>query len=81
MLKCSCKMVNTLPSEIFKVSAISHNFNLRSPKPILWTFFMFSEAIAEFGRPERLASLVFIRPRLKSANHFSTFCLDGTEIG
>ena len=27
MVKCSCKMVNTLPSDIFKVSAISRNFN------------------------------------------------------
>ena len=30
MLKFLCKMVNTLPSDIFKVSAILQNFNLRS---------------------------------------------------
>ena len=40
--KDSCKIVNTLPSVIFKVLVISHNFNLRSPKTILWTFVMFS---------------------------------------
>ena len=30
--KDSCKIVNTLPSDIFEVSAISRKFNLRSPK-------------------------------------------------
>ena len=30
--KDSFKIVNTLPSDIFKVAAISHNFNLRSLK-------------------------------------------------
>ena len=38
-----------LPSDIFKVSAISRNFNLRSSKTILWTFVMFSGTIADFG--------------------------------
>ena len=28
--KCSCKMVNTLPSDISNSSAITHNFNLQS---------------------------------------------------
>ena len=32
--KDSSKIVNTLPSDIFKVSTISRNFNLRSPKTI-----------------------------------------------
>ena len=32
--KDSCKIVNTLPSDIFKVSAISRNFNLRPLKTI-----------------------------------------------
>ena len=40
--KDSCKIVNTLPSDIFEVSAISCNFNLRSPKTILWNFVNFS---------------------------------------
>ena len=39
--KCSCKMVNTLPSDIFISSAISRNFNLRSAKTSLWSFFFF----------------------------------------
>ena len=81
MLKRSCRMVNRLPSDIFKVSAASCNFNLRSDKTILWTFFMFSGTTAEFGRPERSASSVFVRSRLKSANHFSTICLNGEESG
>ena len=37
--KCSCKMVNTLPSDIFNTSAISHNLILRSAKMSLWSFF------------------------------------------
>ena len=39
MFKCSYKMMNTLPSDIFKVLTISRNFNLRSAKTIWWTFF------------------------------------------
>ena len=53
ILKDSCKIVNALPSDIFKVSAISRNFNLRSPKTILWTFVTFFGKTADFGRPER----------------------------
>ena len=36
--KCSCKMVNTLPSDIFNSSAISYNFNLQLVKMSLWSF-------------------------------------------
>ena len=39
------KIVNTLPSDIFKVSAILRNFNLRSTKTILWTFLCFLEQL------------------------------------
>ena len=39
MLKHSCKMVNTLTFDIFNVSSILRNFNLRSAKTILWTCF------------------------------------------
>ena len=63
----SWKIVKTLPSDIFKVSAISRHFNLRSPKTILWTFVMFSGTTVDVGRPERSASSVFVRPRLNSA--------------
>ena len=64
--KDSCKIVNTLPSDIFKVSAILRNFNLRSPKTISWTFVMFSGTTADFWRPERKAPWVFVQPRLNS---------------
>ena len=37
--KCSCKMVNILPSDIFNSSAISHNFNLLLAKTSLWSIF------------------------------------------
>ena len=52
--KDSCKIINILPSDIFKMSAISRNFDLRSPKTIMWTFVMFSGTTAGFGRPEHL---------------------------
>ena len=60
MLKCSCKIVNTLPPDIFKVAAISRNFNLRSAKIILWTFVKFSGNSSEFGQPEHSASSLFV---------------------
>ena len=41
MLECACKMVNTLPFDIFKVSAISRYFNLRSAKTICGLFLVF----------------------------------------
>ena len=37
--KCSCKMVNTLSFDISNSYAISSNFNLRSAKMSLWSFF------------------------------------------
>ena len=37
--KCSCRMVNTLPSDVFNSSANSHSFNLWSDKMSLWSFF------------------------------------------
>ena len=66
--KCSCKMVNTLPSDIFN---ISHNSNLQSTKMSLWSFVCvcvcvcvcFSGTNAEFRRPECSASSVSVRPR------------------
>ena len=75
--KCSCKMVNTLTSDIFNSSAISCNFNLRSAKTSLWSFLVFSGTNAEFGQPECLASFVFVRPRFKSAYHLLTVVSDG----
>ena len=36
--KCSCKILNTLPSNIFNSSTIPRNFNLRSAKTSLWSF-------------------------------------------
>ena len=56
-----------LPSDIFNSSAISHNFNLRSVKTSLWSFFVFSRTTAEFGWPECWASFVSVWLCLKSA--------------
>ena len=55
--KCSCKIAYTLPYDIFKVSAISLNFNLRFSKD-RWTFLMVSGVTTSFGRPEHSASSV-----------------------
>ena len=48
--KRSCKMVNTLPSDIFNYSTISCNFNLWSAKTSLWSFLVFSRTNAKFGQ-------------------------------
>ena len=77
--KCSCKMVNTLPSDIFNSSAISRNFNLRSAKTSLWSLLVFSATTDEFGRPERSSSFVSVRPSLKSAYRLVTVVFDGAE--
>ena len=78
--KYSCKIIYTLPSDIFKVSvAISCNCNLRSPKTILWIFVMFSETTADFGQPERSALSVFVRPHLNSAYQSMIFYFPGAE--
>ena len=78
--KCSCKMVNTLPSDIFNSSAISRNFNVRSAKTSLWNFLLFSTTTAEFGRPERSESFVSVQLCLKSAYHLLTVVSDGAEF-
>ena len=62
-----CHIVNTLRSDICKVSAISQNFNLWSPKTILWTFVMFSGTIVDFVRSERSTSSVLVGTRSNSA--------------
>ena len=77
--KDSCKIVNTLFSDIFKVSAISRNFNLRSSKTILWVFVMFPGTTADFGWPERSASSVFKRPCLNSAHQSMIVYFPGAE--
>ena len=80
--KCSCKMVNTLPSDTFNSSAISCNFNLWSAKTSLWSFLVFSEITAKFGWPEHSASFVSVRLHLKSAYHITLIkpllCLNST---
>ena len=55
--KYSCKMVNTLPSDIFNSSLISYNSNLELAKPSLWSYLVFSGTTVDFGRPEHSASL------------------------
>ena len=56
--KCSCKMVKTLPYDIFPMSASSCTFHLRSFITHLWILWMFSGITASFGRPLRSASFV-----------------------
>ena len=77
---CSCKMVNTLPSDIFNTSTISRSFNLRSAIKSLWSFLVFSETTAEFGQPESSASFVSVRQRFKSAYHLLSIVSDVTLI-
>ena len=73
------QMMNTLPSDIFNYSAISRNFNLRSAKTNLWSFLVISRTTVEFGWPERSASFVSARPRLKTAYHILTVVSDRAE--
>ena len=54
----SCKMVHTLPCNIFYSSAITSNFNLRSAQTSLWSSLEFSGTTAEFEQPELSASFV-----------------------
>ena len=56
--KCLCKMVNTLPSDIFNSSAILRNFNLWLAKMSLWSFLVLSGTTVEFGWPEHSTSFV-----------------------
>ena len=62
--KCSCKMMNTLPSDI------TCNFNLWLAQTSLWIFF--SETTAKYEWLQRSASFVYLRHRLKSAYHLLT---------
>ena len=68
----SCKMVNTLPFDIFNSSAISCYFNLQSAKTSLWSFLVFSGTTAEFGWPECSASFVSVQLHFKSEYHLLT---------
>ena len=77
--KCSYKMVNTLPSDIFNSSAISCNFSLQLAKTSLWSFLMFSRSTAKFGQPEQSASFVSVWPCLKSAYHLLAIVSDKAE--
>ena len=74
--KYLCKMVNTLPSDIFNFSAISCSFNLQLAK---MSFLMFSGTTAKFGQPEHSASFVLVRSRLKSAYHLLTVVSNRAE--
>ena len=77
--KCSCKLVNRQPSDIFNSSAISHNFNLQSAKMSLWSFLVFSGTTSEFGWPECSASFVSLRPCLNLACHLLTVVSNEAE--
>ena len=47
--KCSCEMVNTLPSDTFNSSAVSSNFNLQLAKMSLWSFWCFLGQLLDLG--------------------------------
>ena len=47
--KCSCKMMNTLPSDTFSSSAISRNFNLRLSKQVSGVFWCYSGQLPNLG--------------------------------
>ena len=70
----SCKIVNTLPSDIFKSSPISCNFNLRLAKRICRVFWVFFRTTAKFETP-----FVSLPPRFKSPYPLQTPVSDGTE--
>ena len=77
--KCSCKMVNTLPSDIFNYSAMSYNFNLWLAKTSLWSDLLFSETTDDFRWPENSASFVSVWLGLKLAYHLLTVVSDRAE--
>ena len=77
--KCSCKMVNTLPSDIFNSSLISYNFNLWLAKTSLWSYLVFSGTTVDFGWPEHSASFVSVWLGLKLAYHLLTVVSDWAE--
>ena len=66
--KYSCKMVNTLPSDIFQSSAILCNFNLWLTKTSCIIFCVF-RITSKFGQPEHSASFVSVQPCLKVTYH------------
>ena len=77
ILKLPCTTFNTVPFDIFRMSAIPSNFTFRSDKMIFRIFFVVSSVATSVGRPGRSASSVFVRPRLKSAYHWQMVVFDG----
>ena len=77
ILKFSCTTLNTVPFDIFKMSAISCNFTFPSDKMIFRIFCVFSGVATSVRRPGRSASSVFVRPRFKSAYHRQMVVFDG----
>ena len=64
-LSISCKIVTTLPSDIFNSAGISRNLFVKG-------FFVSSGTTAEVGRPECSASFVSVWPRFKLAYYLLT---------
>jgi hypothetical protein len=78
--KNSFKICPTRSFDIFRVSAISINFTLRSFKFILWTFLIFSSETAYFfHRPLRVSPSMHILLSFNLANYFSTVDFAGAE--
>ena len=74
--KCSYKMVNTLPSDIFNFFAVSCNLNLWLAKTSLWSFLVFSGTTGEFGHSECSVSFV---STIASAYHLLTVVSNRAE--
>ena len=77
ILQFSYTTLNTVPFDIFRMSAISCNFTFRSDKMIFRIFCVFPGVATSVGRPGRSTSAVFVRPRLKSAYHRQMVVFDG----
>ena len=77
----SFKIVDALPVDMFTILSISRTFSLRSSITIFKTCLIFSGVAASFGLPERSASFVSVRPRLKSAYYRKIVVFDGAQSG
>ena len=78
-LQLSCEMVITLPSDIFNSSVFSPNFNLRSAKTSLWSFFGVFRDNCRIWSTWAFSIILPVWPRLKSAKHLLTAVSDAAE--
>lgn len=77
--KCSPKIDITESCDMPVASTTSRTFNLLSANTTSWIFSIVSGAVTFFGRLERSASFVHVRPVRNSVSHFFTVQMDGAE--